>query len=60
MTDRFKDFIARHVFHPLEGVTFGEWWSSLHRHHFAIDPPHCPRAVVQTAVSLANSVNARL
>jgi omega-hydroxy-beta-dihydromenaquinone-9 sulfotransferase len=60
VTDRFKDIIARHVFHPLEGMTFGDWWSSLRRHHFAIDPPYWPRALVQTAVSLTNSVGARL
>ena len=49
--DRLKDFIARHVFHPLEGMTLGDWWSLLRRHRFAIDPQHWPRALVQTAVS---------
>jgi Sulfotransferase family len=57
--DRLKDFIARHVFHPLEGMTLGDWWSLLRRHRFAIDPQHWPRALVQTAVSLSNSVGAR-
>ena len=60
MTERLKDFIARHVFHPLEGMTLGDWWSLLRRHRFAIDPPHWPRALVQTAVSLSNSVTARI
>ena len=60
MTERLKDFIARHVFHPLEGMTLGDWWSLLRRHRFAIDPPHWPRALVQTAVSASNSVSARI
>jgi hypothetical protein len=60
MTERLKDLIARHVFHPLEGMTLGDWWSTLRRHRFAIDPRHWPRALVQTAVSASNSVTARI
>ena len=60
MTERLKDFIARHVFHPLQGMTLGDWWALLRRHRFAIDLPHWPRALVQTAVSASNSVNARI
>ena len=60
MTERLKDFIARHVFHPLEGMTLGDWWGLLRRHRFAIDPPHWPRALVQTAIGVSNSVNARI
>jgi LPS sulfotransferase NodH len=60
MTDRLRDFIARHVFHPLEGMTLGDWWATLRRHRFAIGPRHWPRALVQTAVSSSNSVAARL
>jgi omega-hydroxy-beta-dihydromenaquinone-9 sulfotransferase len=60
VSDRLKDFIARHVFHPLQGMTLGDWWSLLLRHRFAVDPPHWPRALVQTAVGAANSVNARI
>ena len=59
MTERLKDFIARHVFHPLEGMTLGDWFSLLRRHRFAIGPRHWPRALVQTAVSSSNSVAAR-
>jgi len=58
--DRLKDFVARRVFHPLQGMTLGDWWSLLRRHRFAIDPPHWPRALVQTAVGASNSVNARI
>jgi omega-hydroxy-beta-dihydromenaquinone-9 sulfotransferase len=58
MTERLKDFIARHVFHPLEGMTLGVWWAVLKRHRFAIDLEHCPRALVQTAVSASNSIAA--
>jgi hypothetical protein len=60
MTERLKDFIARHVFHPLQGMALGDWWSLLRRHRFAIDLRHSPRALVQTAVSASNSVGARL
>jgi hypothetical protein len=55
-----RDFVARHVFHPLEGMTLGDWWSLLLRHRFAIDPPHWPRALVQTGLSASNSVVARI
>ena len=57
---KVKDFIARHVFHPLQGMALGEWWALLRRHRFAIDLGHSPRALVQTAVSVSNSVGARL
>ncbi len=59
-TDRFKDFIGRHIFHPFLGMTLGTWWDFLRRHHFAINLRHLPRALVQTAISASNSVNARI
>jgi omega-hydroxy-beta-dihydromenaquinone-9 sulfotransferase len=58
MTEEFKDFIARHVAHPLQGMTLGDWWAFLRRHHFAVGLPHWPRAMIQTAVSASNSVTA--
>jgi hypothetical protein len=60
MSERAKDFIARHVFHPLQGMALGEWWAMLCRHHFAIDLKYSPRALVQTALGAANSAVARL
>ncbi len=60
MTERLKDFIARHVFHPLEGMPLGVWWALLSRHRFSVDRKHWPRALVQTAVSASNSIAARL
>jgi hypothetical protein len=60
MSERLKDFIARHVFHPLQGMALGEWWALLRRHRFAIDLKRSPRALVQTALSAANSAGARL
>jgi len=60
VTDGLKDFIARRVFHPLEGMTLGDWWSLLRRHRFAVDPRHWPRAIVQVAVGASNSINVRL
>ena len=59
MIDRLRDAIARHVAHPLEGMTFGDWWGLLRRHGFDIDPHYWPRALFQTAVSLSNSFTAR-
>ena len=58
MTERFKDFIGRHIFHPLQGMTLGNWWALLRRHRFSIDLQHLPRALVQTSISASNSVNA--
>ena len=60
MTERLKDFIARHVVHPLQGMTFGDWWALLRRHRFAIDRKQWHRALVQTAVSASNSAGARM
>jgi hypothetical protein len=60
VTEGLRDFIARHVFHPLEGMTLGDWWGLLRRHRFAIDPQHWPRALIQAAVSASNSVNHRI
>jgi hypothetical protein len=60
MRDRIRTFLARHVLHSFEGMTFGEWWSLLRRHRFAIDPAQWPRALSQTALSLMTSLNARL
>ncbi len=60
MAEKIKDFIARHIFHPLQGMTLGDWWAMLRRHRFAVDLQHMPRALVQTAVSASNSVNARI
>jgi LPS sulfotransferase NodH len=58
MTGRLKDFIARHVAHPLQGMTLGDWWALLRRHRFAVDLKHSPRALIQTAVSASNSAGA--
>ena len=60
MIGRSKEFLARHVFLPLQGMTLGDWWSLLRRHRFAIDPPHWFRASVQTALGAYNSINARI
>jgi LPS sulfotransferase NodH len=59
-SERLKDFIAHHVFHPLQGMALGEWWSLLRRHRFAVGLKHAPRALVQTALSVSNSVGARV
>jgi hypothetical protein len=60
MSEQIKDVIARHVFHPLVGMTLGEWWALLRRHRFAIEIRHWPRALVQTALSASNSLVSRI
>jgi hypothetical protein len=60
INERFKHFMARHVGHPLQGMTFGAWWSLLRRHRFAIDAIHLPRALIQTGLSASNSVSAAI
>ena len=60
MTERFKDFLARHVLHPLQGMTLGNWWAFLRRHRFAVDLKHLPRALALTSISASNSVIARI
>ncbi len=60
MTEKLKDFIARHLVHPLQGMTLGNWWALLRRHRFAVDLRHLPRALIQTALSASNSVTARI
>jgi hypothetical protein len=60
MSEQIKDLIARHVFHPLQGMALGEWWALLRRHRFAIDLKHSPRTLVQTTLSVSNSAGARL
>jgi omega-hydroxy-beta-dihydromenaquinone-9 sulfotransferase len=58
VSERFKDFLARHVGHPFLGMALGIWWAFLRRHHFAIDLKHAPRTLIQTGVSASNSVSA--
>lgn len=60
MHDRLRDLIARDVFHPLQGMTLGDWWALLRRHRFAVDLEQLPHALVPSAVSAANSVNKRV
>ena len=49
-----RDFISRHLFSPLQGMTFPSWWSVLRQSGFAVDPPYWPRAGFQTAITVAN------
>lgn len=59
VNDRSRDFLARYVFPTLQGMTFGDWWSVLRRHRFAVDPRYWPKALMQTALSVSNSLNSR-
>ncbi len=58
MIERFRYFLARHVFHVLEGMVLGDWWSLLRRHGFAVDPSSWHRAAIQTALGASNSIAA--
>jgi hypothetical protein len=58
MSEPLKYFLSRHVFHPLAGMTLGNWLALLRRHRFAVDLKHMPRALVQTSMSVSNSVHA--
>src|SRR3954466_12215775 len=49
-----REFLSRHLFSPLQGMTHGVWWSLLRQNCFAIDPPYWPRASFQTAVAVMN------
>jgi hypothetical protein len=49
-----RDLISRHLFSPLQGMTFPLWWSLLQRAGFDVDARYWPRATFQTAVALAN------
>jgi hypothetical protein len=60
MTERFRDYLSRHVFHPLQGMTLGTWWAFLRRHRFAVGLKHLPRALAVTSITASNSVNARI
>ncbi|HVX10582.1 MAG TPA: sulfotransferase [Pirellulales bacterium] len=60
MPEKIKDFLARHVVHALQGMAFGDWWALLRRHRFAVDAKQAPRALLQTAVTASNSINARI
>jgi hypothetical protein len=57
---KLRVLLARHLFSPLQGATFSDWWRLLRRHRFAIDAPYWPRALNLTAASLANSSSAWL
>ena len=59
MVEALRNFLSRHLFSPLQGMTAGAWWSVLRRNRFAVDPRYWPRAAFQTAVSLTNEGFAR-
>ena len=46
-----REFLSRHLFSPLQGMTWRTWWSLLRENRFAIDPPYWPRASFQSALS---------
>ena len=55
----FRYLLATTLVHPLEGITFGDWYRLLRRERFRVDPICWPRAVWLTGMSLWNSAAAR-
>ena len=55
-----RDFLSRHLFSPLQGMTAGAWASLLARNRFAVAPTFWPRAAFQSAIVPFNSALARL
>lgn len=51
--------LAATIIHPLEGITFDDWWRLLRREQFRVDLICWPRALWLTAMSLWNSAAAR-
>ncbi len=57
--DRFRLLLARWVFSPLQGVTFGGWMRVLADNRLRVHPAFWPRAALTTASALVTSVQAR-
>ncbi|QDV37530.1 sulfotransferase family protein [Tautonia plasticadhaerens] len=55
-----RDFLSRHLFSPLQGMTAGAWATTLRQNRLAVGPPYWPRAAFQSAVVPFNSAIARL
>lgn len=55
----FRFLLAFTLVHPLEGITFGDWFRLLRRERFRVNLLYWPRAVWITVLSLRNSVAAR-
>ncbi len=56
MLNLFRFLLAFTLVHPLEGITFGDWFRLLRRERFRINPLYWPRALLITAQSLWNSL----
>lgn len=59
LVDHFRALAARWILSPLQGVVFADWLRALRANRFAVAPKYWPRALVTTASSLLNSVQAR-
>lgn len=53
-----RDLISRHLFSPLQGMTFRVWRPLVGPRGRAVDAPYWPRAAFQTALSISNQATA--
>jgi LPS sulfotransferase NodH len=59
MIEALKECFARYIAYPLPGMTVGVWWSLLREHRFDVDWTQSVRAVIESAISVLNSIGAR-
>ncbi len=55
-----REFLARWLFNPLQGMTLDAWTRVLVDNRLRVHPAYWPRALLTTAVAARNSVQARL
>ena len=55
MNETIRNCLVRYLFSPLQGMTIEVWLSLLRRNRPAVDAVYWPRALVQTAFSLAET-----
>lgn len=60
MLDAIRHMASRHVFSPLQGMTYGVWRSLAQEEEHDIDPPYRARAAFQAATALLNSAVTRV
>lgn len=60
LAERARVALARWLFSPLQGMTFGDWWAVLRENRFRVAPRYVPRALLTTASSAVNSIQSRI
>ena len=60
MLDALRNFLARHAFHVLQGMSCGDWLRLLAERRFRVSARCWPKTIFQVGVSLANEPHAWL